>query len=173
MLSAPAAPETITLHGTDILTANISWTPPPDVIGGDPETTNLFDEYEIYVTEDLANDEDEVKEYVAKVAKDEDLTYIVTGLKPATNYSFEVGTVLYAADQFPTQRSDGNPTARSRTGAKISNLNDEVIMQFIPKTSKSHFGGNSIKKIYPRLHHNMIIRNKPKTASFQVCWPVK
>ena len=50
------------------------------------------------------------------VAKDEDLTYIVTGLKPTTNYTFEVGTVLYAADQFPTQKSDFNPTDRGETG---------------------------------------------------------
>ena len=114
--------ETITLHETDILTANISWTPPPEITGGDPdpETTNLFDAYEIYVTEDLANDEDEVTEYVATVAKD-DLTYIVTGLKPTTNYTFEVGTVLYAADQFPTQRSDLNPIAMGETG--MFNLN--------------------------------------------------
>ena len=110
--TAPAAPGYVIVNEVDVLTADISWSPPDDIPGyrSPTEDSNLFDAYEIYVTEDAT----EEREHVATVPRDGELTLIVTGLKPTTNYTFEVGTVLYAADQFPTQRSDGNPTAQNQ-----------------------------------------------------------
>ena len=108
---APDVPGPVVLNEIGILTANISWTP--------PNPSSPFDSYEIYVIEDETGD----RRRAATVPSDGDLSYIVTGLKPTTNYTFEVGTLLFAADQFPEQRSEGNPSAQGMT----SRYYDEVV----------------------------------------------
>ncbi|XP_071476717.1 fibronectin-like [Diadema antillarum] len=73
----------------DILSANVSWTPP----------STPHDAYEIYVTRISTN-----KRVLAETVEDSQWA-VVMNLIPMENYNIEVGTVLYATDSFPRQRS--------------------------------------------------------------------
>ena len=103
--SGPESPPNVTIISIDILTANISWASP----------TSPHDGYEVYVT-NLATGERVLKETIT--IADSTGHYVVTGLIPVTNYTFEVGTYLNPMGLFPLQRSDQdlNPVVMNQTG---------------------------------------------------------
>eukprot|EP00057_Strongylocentrotus_purpuratus_P004872 XP_003729665.1 PREDICTED: tenascin-R isoform X3 [Strongylocentrotus purpuratus] len=105
MRSAPESPVNVSLKQTGTTEATLSWTPP----------TSPHDAYEFYVINNSTNERLPTTTKQRGDVSDNEVT--LTGLSPATNYSFGVGSVMNAMDSFGLQRSgqDDNPTVYGRT----------------------------------------------------------
>ncbi|XP_030845769.1 tenascin-R-like isoform X2 [Strongylocentrotus purpuratus] len=111
MRSAPESPVNVSLKQTGTTEATLSWTPP----------TSPHDAYEFYVINNSTNERLPTTTKQRGDVSDNEVT--LTGLSPATNYSFGVGSVMNAMDSFGLQRSgqDDNPTVYGRTGDDTGN----------------------------------------------------
>ncbi|XP_030852507.1 tenascin-R isoform X1 [Strongylocentrotus purpuratus] len=121
--SAPESPVNVSLKQTGTTEATLSWTPP----------TSPHDAYEFYVINNSTNERLPTTTKQRGDVSDNEVT--LTGLSPATNYSFGVGSVMNAMDSFGLQRSgqDDNPTVYGRTGddtgnAVSSTLHDTLLL---------------------------------------------
>ncbi|XP_041453179.1 tenascin-R-like [Lytechinus variegatus] len=102
--SAPESPANLTLNSIDVLTANIKWDSPP----------GPHDGYQIFIQ--YSEPADSERTLVDTVSTNPGF-YVITGLRPRTGLTIEVGTYLDASGTFPFQSSDEskNPKLTNET----------------------------------------------------------
>nr|XP_054775168.1 tenascin-R-like [Lytechinus pictus] len=102
--SAPESPANLTLNSIDVLTANIMWDSPP----------GPHDGYQIFIQ--YLEPADSERTLVDTISTNPG-SYIITGLRPRTGLTIEVGTYLDASGTFPFQSSDEskNPKLTNET----------------------------------------------------------
>ncbi|XP_030845782.1 tenascin-R-like isoform X2 [Strongylocentrotus purpuratus] len=154
--SAPESPVSVSLKQTGTTEATLSWTPP----------TSPHDAYEFYVINNSTNERLLIPNKQRDDVSENEVT--LTGLSPATIYSFGVGSVLNATDSFELQRSgqDDNPTVYGRTGPEalqrielIAVSDDSVTVMLTPPRSR-HNG-------YERFLFNPPTTDSPRITTIQ------